>query len=196
MKFKFGRVSIDLSPLFFIFCALLIFFDKTGLMSLSILSSLIHEISHIITMNLVKCPPRNIIIKPYGLEIVGGVCDSYLSSCLISLSGPVANIIFALLSGFLFGAFKEYNLLVFAVINTAIAGLNLLPVKGLDGGDVWGLIITRKFGSEKGARIFLIVSFSVALLVATLGVFFIILTDNPTLILLSIYLIALNIFKF
>ena len=119
MIFNIGRVRVDLSPLFFIFCALLILVDKTGMMSASIIASLIHEFSHIFSMNMVKCPPRNIKIRAYGMEIVGGICNSFLSNSIITLSGPFSNIILALISIILYQKYATYFLLSFYHILSA-----------------------------------------------------------------------------
>ena len=196
MIFNIGRVRVDLSPLFFIFCALLILVDKTGMMSASIIASLIHEFSHIFSMNLVKCPPRNIKIRAYGMDIVGGICNSFSSNSIITLSGPFSNIVLSMISFMLYQKYATYFLLSFTVINASIAALNLLPIKGLDGGDFFESLIIKKMGYKKGRCIFELVSVLTAILTLGGGVFFLIIEGNPTLILLSVYLILLNIFKF
>lgn len=196
MIFNIGRVRVDLSPLFFIFCALMILIDKTGIMSASIIASLIHEFSHLFSMNLVKCPPRKIKIRVYGMEIVGGICNSFLSNSIITLSGPFSNIVLAVISIILYQKYATYFLLSFTVINASIAALNLMPIKGLDGGDFFESLIIKKMGYQKGSHIFKLVSVLTATLTLGGGVFILIIERNPTLILLSIYLILLNIFKF
>ena len=74
--------------------------------------------------------------------------------------------------------------------------MNLLPIKGLDGGDFFESLIINKMGYRKGRRIFELVSVLTAILTLGGSVFFLIIEGNPTLILLSVYLILLNIFKF
>ena len=195
MKFRPGRIELTISPLCFIITAALFVIDKSGIMSVSVICSLVHELSHIAMMNLMRCPPRRIEIKPYGMLIEGGPCGD-LSACVTAAAGPTANLAFAAVCFALFEYNGEYFFVLTAVVNLMIALINILPVRGLDGGEILEVILKRAAGDEKGKRIFSVISYGFALVCSVLGLWLLIIKGNITLALMSLYLLLLNLYKF
>ena len=67
---------------------------------------------------------------------------------MIYLSGPVVNVLVALISSFLSKNFVLPELLTFAGVNLILGLFNLLPIKMLDGGEVLRALSLILFGRE------------------------------------------------
>jgi len=71
----------------------------------------------------------------------------------VALAGPISNfgllIIFGLLARFLIGYVNPLVIVLFstiALLNTALAVFNLLPIPPLDGSKIWPLLLPRRYG--------------------------------------------------
>ncbi len=197
MKIKIFGTKINITFYFFAFLTLLVFTDKSGYFIPMVVAVIIHEVAHLLTMHLVGCAPTEIVLIPASIRIVRGFAVKDSHEIAISLSGPLANIVFFCIFYLCFLLFSHNKLLDFAIINLLIGAFNLLPVKGLDGG-----IVLRKiceiFMSEQKAK--LTVNFC-ALFLAALLIFFGIKifssgSGNFTPIILGIYLILSVMVKF
>lgn len=197
MNIKIFGTKINVTFYFFAFLTLLILTDKSGYFIPMVLAVIIHEAAHLLTMHLVGCAPKEIVLIPASVRIVRDLTVKDSHEIAISVSGPLANIVFFCIFYLCFLLFPNNKLLDFAIINLLIGSFNLLPVKGLDGG-----IILRKiceiFMSEQRAK--LIVNFCaliLAVLLIFLGIrFFRCGGGNFTPVILGIYLILSVIIKF
>lgn len=136
MSFKLFGVLFEISYIFA--CALVLFiaYDKTGIIIPLFVSILIHEFAHYIFLKLFKCKVKKVklLVGTLGIEYSENLKDS---EKLISLAaGPFANIIVSLI------ALNFKNELYFSV-NLILAFFNLLPIKGLDGGDILEIFLKR-----------------------------------------------------
>lgn len=197
MKIKIFGTNVNITFYFFAFLTLLLLTDKSGYFIPMALAVIIHEAAHLLTMRLVGCAPKEIILIPASIRIVRGLAVKDSHEIAISLSGPLANIVFFCILYLCYLLFFNNKLLDFAIINLLIGAFNLLPVKGLDGG-----IILRKiceiFMSEQKAK--LTVNFCaliLAVLLIFLGAKFLRSSSgNFTPIILGVYLILSVIIKF
>lgn len=194
MIIKVFGVTVEISVPFCVVMSFLLINDKTGLMSASMLAVFVHESGHLLVMKLLKCEPQSVKLSAAGALICGSKYCTADENIVISLSGPFANLVFC---GLFFGVYSLTDsvlILYFAVVQFAVGVMNLLPIKGLDGGTVLCCILSYfKVNAEFITRLVSIV-FACAMLV--FGVFAAIKnTDNPTLLLLGVYLIILNVMK-
>ena len=197
MKFKIFNIEISISVLFCVLIAFLLIVDSSGLMSISLLTVVLHEFGHLICMKRLNCSPKALNLSIFGIFIVSpSVYSNNKEKALVAISGPIVNLITCVLFLIIYSIFKIEILLIVSAVNLLYALFNLLPIVGLDGGTVMQSTLIKIFGVEKGKKISVIVSFFTVFIVITLGVF--ILINNiykPTLLLLGIYLFVLNILK-
>ncbi len=190
MKAKIFGTRINITFCFVAMLTLLIVTDKSGYILPMIAAVVIHETAHLITMRLVGCAPKEIVLIPASVRIIRDISVKSSHETAISLSGPLANFVFFCIFYVGYLLFPYNKLLDFSVINLLIGAFNLLPVKGLDGG-----IILKKtcqcFMSEQKAELTVkICAVILAVILIFLGVKF--LTSNNrnfTSIILGIYLI-------
>ncbi len=98
-----------------------------------ILAAILHESGHILTVYSLGYNINSIKFMGFGIRIKNKQIYSYHEDLLISVMGPVANGIMALLS-FLISFFIDRELLnQFIVANLIYAFINLLPFPPLDG---------------------------------------------------------------
>ncbi|KAB3531434.1 site-2 protease family protein [Alkaliphilus serpentinus] len=117
----------------------------------------LHELSHTIVARY-----YNIQILEIELFPLGGVVrlkEVYhikpIEEMIISLAGPMINILFSLLSFILiyFNIVQDYFFHFFMFSNIIIGGFNLIPVFPLDGGRILRAYLSRKLGNHKATLI-------------------------------------------
>lgn len=195
MSFEIFGVKFKISVVFAVITAFLLVTDKTGLMSASLIAVLVHETGHLIAMKAAKCAPGSVELCAGGILITGNAACTAKDSLLIALSGPVANFLcFALL----FCAAKlgdGVTVYAFSAVQLLVGAVNILPIKGLDGGSVLKIILSH-FRKCNAALILKAVSFFTAAAITVIGTAVAVKNvSNPSLLLLGIYLIIINILK-
>ena len=111
-------------------------FDEPLAATLTLLAAIIHEAGHQIYIYLVLGRPGNMRSTLCGFRISKGSILSYKTEALIYFSGPLANILCAviLIPILLFVSENaEAYLQLFIIINLATAASNLLPIERYDG---------------------------------------------------------------
>lgn len=100
-----------------------------------LLAALLHELGHLITLSLFGCRVH-IKIMAAGIAIKkDGGTFSYVTDAVIYASGPLMNVI----TFILFRGADSGTLSLLSSVSLALALINLIPVKGLDG---WGLVLS------------------------------------------------------
>ena len=196
MSFKVFGIKFIISVPFAVMIAFLLLMDSTGLMSASLLAITMHEAGHVFAMKLVKCPPVEIKFGIGGISMIGYSFSSFSENMVVSLSGPLSNLLLFLIL-WCVGILSDcYEILVFAAVQLLVGTVNLLPVKGLDGGTVLKLMLYKftKCNVDLVCNIISIV-FACSMLVLGLAVA-VKNVSNPSLLLLAIYIIIMNISKF
>ena len=128
----------------------LLLFASPPSYAFAVLSSVIlHEAGHTLMAGFFAKKPLSVRIMPTGISILLPNASSYTEEFLIALAGPLMNLLYALLCGFLpygvGGTVKEISLL--------LASVNLLPLAPLDGGRMLSALLSPLFGAEISARI-------------------------------------------
>ncbi|MEG1887540.1 MAG: hypothetical protein RR177_05370 [Oscillospiraceae bacterium] len=196
MSLKLFGTNIYISVPFCIILTFLLIIDMTGLMTISLATIIIHESGHLAMMRRLGCNPKQIRLTPYGVVIVGVIPKLRNDQIKIAFSGPLMN----LLVGALFAVFYYFNknelcATVFCV-QFIVAAINLLPANGLDGGTILFCFLSKRQSEERARLVMTIISFALAFLICFLGVFIIVrVSFNPSLVLLGVYLLILNLMK-
>lgn len=195
MRFSVFGVKLHISVPFTVMIAFLLIVDKTGLMSASLAAVAVHELGHIIAMRALKCLPKEISLRFGGILICGSAYCTFGENAVISFSGPFANFL-------IFGALYPLGVLSgslylksFAVVQAVEGAMNLFPVKGLDGGTLIKLFLNY-LNIKRRELVFNIISFTASVAIFVVGTAVAVENvSNPSLLLLGIYLIILNIIK-
>lgn len=193
MIFKLFNIEFQISVPFAVMFAFLLVTDKTGLMSASLLAVVLHEIGHLIWMKKCRTAPKLVKMSLGGVLMVGSAFCTAKESISIALTGPIVNFLFTAVFYFFGVYFDNVLLAAFGVVQFLVGAINLLPVKGLDGGTILTVLL-EKYCKRNVALIVKLVSFCVSVGVLVLGIAVAVKnTSNPSLLLLGIYLIILNI---
>lgn len=193
MIFKLFNIEFQISVPFAVMFAFLLVTDKTGLMSASLLAVVLHEIGHLIWMKKCRTAPKSVKMSLGGVLMVGSAFCTARESISIALAGPVVNFLFAVAFYSLGLYFDNLLLVAFGVVQFLVGAINLLPVKGLDGGTVLR-VLALKYCKRNVDLTVKLVSFCVSVAILVLGIAVAVKnTLNPSLLLLGIYLIILNI---
>lgn len=107
----------------------------------------VHEFGHILAILIIGERITDISVSPFGLSIKrsGRLC-SYKFELIVYLSGPITNILLAMI----FSRVKNNICEAFAEQNLIFGVLNMLPIKSLDGGSALRSALLMIF-SEKVA---------------------------------------------
>ncbi len=196
MSFRIFNIGFSVSVPFCVMLSFLLLSDNTGLMSASLLAVAVHEIGHLVMMKHLRSEPNEIILSIGGILMVGSRYCTARESVLIALSGPFVNLS---LTAVLWCAayFTDIaQLYALAAVQFLVGAVNLLPIKGLDGGTVLKSVFFKLLKRNAGlVTAFISVLTAVAITVLGLAVA-VKNTNNPSLLLLGIYLIIINISRF
>ncbi len=196
MTFRLLDIEFFISVPFAVVLAFLLVTDKTGMMSASLFAVLLHEIGHLIVMKLNRIAPKSVKMSLGGVLIVGNAYCTAKESISVALAGPLVNIVFSVVFYFSGVYFDSLLLASFGVVQFLVGIINLLPIKGLDGGTVLRNLLERYYKGNVQLTVKL-VSIGVSIGVLVLGIAVAVKnTSNPSLLLLGIYLIILNISRF
>lgn len=194
MAFYFKRIKITVTlPFCFLVTAMLII-DKTGLLTHSLIATLLHEFGHLICMQRVGCSINEVKFGFGGVIITAPLSPADTRDRLfIAACGPGVNVLAAAITAGIGYFLKADIFTVHAAVELITGIINFLPVNGLDGGTIAGLLISSKM-PQKAAKASGIISLLFTAAVIVSGIFLIICGgSNPTLLLLGIYLALLNI---
>lgn len=178
------------------FVTIMLLTDRTGLILPLFISIIIHETGHLFAMWLYDCAPKSICFIPASLKITRGFSLKKHGELTIMLFGPVSNfIVFMTLYLNYLSTQNQYTLNV-ALINLLLCIYNLLPLKGLDGGSVLYILISKRhsvFTADKVLRTITFLSsviiFAVAILLAFLNRF------NLSTYIIALYLLIISLNK-
>ncbi len=152
-----------------------------------VLASAMHEGGHLLAMIALGCPPQVCTLGAFGMRIEMGSerMVGYRRNILISLAGPLVNLLAAPLLG-------ACGCPQAAVVHLILAILNLLPAAALDGGQILRCLFCLA-GKEVNADRWLRVLSAAVLLPLAAFAFWLFLSEqgNITLLIVSGYLTAL-----
>ena len=133
IRLPFTKIKVSLSAI--IVTGALFYADFSVYTLIVLLSAVLHEAGHIIAMKLCGAKIRSITVLPFGAVIDSDTpALSYGRDAVISLAGAAVNLICALFGWVFFLLINNIYIAFFCICNLFLAGVNLLPVKTLDGG--------------------------------------------------------------
>ena len=135
-------------------------------------AALVHEVGHLVCLKASGATVYGVTILPFGAVIrTDAERLPYRKEALVALSGPLAGLSAALLSGVLFLWLRDRATLFFAVTNLTLSLINLVPVRTLDGGRALEALAFSRLPYEKAECLTENVSYGafVLLTLASLG---------------------------
>lgn len=196
MEFRFFGVPVKITVGFACVMSFLLLTDRTGLMPYMLLSFLLHELGHLTAMHIVGTRPERLVLSCIGISIVRGADTvSYRDQMLISAAGPLINLAFgasACLAAALFSLPSMF--LLFGVLNFSIAAFQLLPAASLDGQGILYAALCLRRGEGRAHKVCRAVSVITLLLLCAAGGFLILQSpENPTLLLMAVYMLIIEL---
>ena len=164
--FKTGIFTVSIGAV--IASSLLFIFNDDAYFFIMLLSVIIHELGHITACMIFGSKVREIYIGIAGAQIeTASKLSSYTSDAVTALSGPAAGLGAAATALFIIKeriklmpiGHTEELLIFFFLSNLFYAVVNLLPVKGLDGGNALYALIALRCRLDTADRIITISSF-------------------------------------
>lgn len=175
---------VEVTPGFLLMAAWLNYIDDGGILQGILFSCVLHELGHLAALRILDIPVRKIRVTAIGAEICMGQEMSYLGEMLAVFMGPLVNF---LLAG-LFCRIQGCEML--AGMNLVLGCFNLLPVGKLDGGRALRCILMLTVGQERGERLSHQLSLVIAAVLCAAGWCLLFLGANPTLLLVSLWLLC------
>lgn len=188
MTFRIFGVKIYLSFFFVLLISIAVIFDSTGYIIPTILATALHETAHLLAMIIAKCKPRSISIIPAGIIITKQFAMPHRTDAVILFCGPLANLI---ISAVFINILSE-----FAAINFILGIFNLLPVRGLDGGELLFRFLCFLFGENRSSIILKLLNIILGIGLIFTGVMLLLHSKiNLSFIILGIYILLSVIIK-
>lgn len=196
MKIKLFGIRIYISVFFCAIIAFMLIIDTTGIMSLSLIAVLVHELGHFVCMQRLGCCTQRIEMTLYGIIVTGSPFKTVKEEVLTALSGPLFNLLAAAVAMSVGCLLKGRSLCMLAAVNFAIGTINMLPVHGLDGGTVISGVVGAMLKEATARRICSWISFITVTGLIFFGVWVAFAkADNPSVLLFAVYLLIFNILK-
>jgi len=190
VDFKVFGIKFSVSVGLLCVMAFMLYVDKTGYMPTTLLGVLLHEVGHIAALKIFGCTPECVELKIGAISLCGRYNLNTGKTAFMLFAGPIFNLLAAAICFSAFKYFGGQRHLENSVIMFFLGLFNLLPITGLDGGEITVLVFSIFFESLKAKRISKAVSFSFCVLLFILGVFlFLCYKENPSLLLFAIYLL-------
>lgn len=114
------------------------------------LSLFVHEISHLVVSRYRGCSFSEIRLEPYGATLIGDMPCRDIDRVIVSISGPIASGIFAIVSYLSYLLVRADILYHLFVSNLGLMVYNVLPCYPLDGS---GVILGLSKSKYKTARV-------------------------------------------
>ncbi len=176
--------NVEVTPGFLLLAAWLNYIDDGGMLPGILLSCLLHELGHLAALWVLEAPVRQIRVTAIGAEICVQREMSYMGELVAVLMGPLVNFLLVGLCCRIPGCEMV------AGINLVLGCFNLLPVGGLDGGRALRCVLMLTVGQEGGEALSRRLSLVVAAGLCAAGWYLLFLGGNPTLLLVSLWLLC------
>lgn len=198
MLFKVKGITVSVTFPFAAIVTLMLILCDRDIVLISLLSSFLHELGHLLFMLLFAEKAEKIVLGAFGMRIERASvrCLSYNKEAVIAFGGIFLNIIIAS-TGLLFYLFtgSVFGKYLFAV-NVFIALFNLMPVRQLDCGRGIEYLLLSRYGAAKTEKIISVISFSfLGVLAVGCFTYNAIVKINVSLIAVTIYLIIISTLK-
>lgn len=191
MIFNIFGVKVEITFLFAALITFIISLNAPSNVLITIFSSLLHEMGHLLIMTVVGNKPQAVRIEITGMNIIRqpDFKISVKNEILISLGGPFINLICFMISAIILCFYNNEHILTFGCINLILMTFNLLPVKRLDGGMTLYYILSQKYDNDICSKVLKITSVFFVLIIYIWGIYIFISSGyNISLIIIAIFL--------
>ena len=176
----------------FIIMVLFILTKQIKIYSILMVFTLVHELAHMLMGIVLKLRPKELNVNPFGFSILFETYEkSEKKKFLVAISGPLANIVVALLIYFINPKNEWRELIIYS--NVLIGLFKLIPIYPLDGGRILKSILRRKYGWKKTDKIVNTVSNIITIALTACCSILILIYHNIGLLLVLAYLWILNV---
>ena len=157
----------------------------------AILSVIIHECGHIFAARLLKINMRECKIDIFGAALTPSSSDyTYKKEILLCLGGPSINIFSAVLVALFCNNIHNNFITYFIFSSIVLALLNMIPIKGFDGGRILFSVLCLILDIVKAERIIGLVSFVAIFLLWIISVYFLMIAKSN----LSLFVFSASLF--
>lgn len=197
MKTKLFGVEFKVSFPAVAFLALAVIGDKKGTMLVCLLSSVLHELGHILAMKLNKVKIKSVNFNLGDVAINADLSAlSYKTEIFINVGGVAVNFFLAIIAILFYKASEVVFFKSFFLSNLLIGFFNVLPVRYLDGGQVLLIILQKCFTLKISERIINVLTVCFIVPVGVLGLIFLFNSSyNFSLLFAVLYLICTLVSK-
>ena len=163
MQFNLFKTKITISFTFFALILLLICFNKTEYLYISIISALLHEFGHLFSLKFCGAKILEFKISLFGgkIETENFTPTNYFQDIFIYFSGPFINLFISIFCYFLNFYLNSAELIDITSVNAVLGVFNLLPFYNFDGGKIIGTLLKIKLTEKQTENILTIISFVV-----------------------------------
>ena len=197
MTFNIFGVKVEITFLFVALIAFILSLKSPSNLLITVISSLLHESGHLAVMIISDVKPKKVRFELTGINIIRSqeVCISNKKEIFISLGGSCANAIILLLCCIYLCIHNSNFISILACINFILMVFNILPVKGLDGGNALYYFLIQKFDISFSSKFVQITSFFFICLIFIWGFYVLLSTKyNVSIIIIAIFL-TLSLFS-
>ena len=183
MRFKVNFFSIML------FLSLL--FTEGWSIFFIILPAILHEGGHFVAAYARGIKVREMNVTIMGARITLAGCYSYIDEFIISLCGPLVNLVSVYIANMCIRSYTDTTVLYdFLNASLSLAITNLLPIKSFDGGRMIQCILSNIFDSSVVNSIISVTSFIALFSVWCISVYFLLRLNSS----LSVFVFSISMF--
>ena len=191
MIFNIYGVKVEITFWFVAFITFIISLNAPSNVFVTVISSLLHEMGHLLIMTSVGNKPQAVRFEITGMNIIRqpDYKISTKNEILISLGGPFINLICFSISVIILCIYQNDNVLTFGCINLILMIFNLLPIKKLDGGMALYYALSQKYDNITCSKVLKFTSIFFITLIYIWGIYaFVSSKYNISLLIIAIFL--------
>lgn len=139
--------------------AILVFSVDATFFYIAIAGALIHELAHVAAMKKLGAKILRIFVYPFGADIKADTSQlSYRAEMVVAAAGPAASFLLSLLSYIIYSRTDMVLFLAAALSNFVFFAVNILPVRGLDGGRILISVLMLHCSDEHAYKLYDMIS--------------------------------------
>ncbi len=191
MKFSIFGIDVEITFLFSALIAFIISLNAPANVLITIFSSLLHELGHLLIMSAVGNKPQKVRFEITGMNIFRqqNIKISIKNEILIALGGPLMNLFCLIISSIFLCVYNSEITMTFACVNLILMIFNLLPINKFDGGLALYFLLSQKFDNEISIKTLKVTSILSLSLIYVWGIYsFFASGYNFSLIIIAIFL--------
>ena len=188
MRWRWSRLWLEVDYFGILVVTVMLLLDQSGSMGMALLACTLHEGGHAVMTLLRSGRVLSLRLCPWGIRMVTQPGPpSALTHALVAAAGPAANLAAAAL-------LWRVNLRL-AAIELGCGLFNLLPLAGMDGGDLLRILLSAILSAKAVDGLEWGITAVLGAAGCSAGVWAVVHRRNPTLLLAALYLVGFSIWK-